>query len=54
LRTFAGGRSIIDEQDEHLVLTLRLLKKLIRDNHELLMELAVRSHAQHGDVTAEA
>jgi hypothetical protein len=33
---------------------LRLLKKLIRNNHELLMELAVRSHAQHGDVPAEA
>jgi hypothetical protein len=45
---------VIDEQDEHVVLTSRLLKKLIRDNHGLLMELAVRSHAQRSDVPADA
>jgi hypothetical protein len=45
---------IISDQDEHLVLTVRRLKKLICDNHELLMELAVRSHTPHGDVPAEA
>jgi hypothetical protein len=32
---------------------LRLLKKLICDNHQLLMELAVRSLARRGDVLAE-
>jgi hypothetical protein len=31
---------IIDDQDEHIVLTLRLLKQLIRDNRQLLMGLA--------------
>jgi hypothetical protein len=41
---------IIDDQDEHIVLTLRLLKQMIRDNRRLLMGLAERSLGQDGDV----
>jgi hypothetical protein len=41
---------IIDEQDQHIVLTLRLLKQLIRDNRQLLMGLAERSLGRDGDV----
>jgi hypothetical protein len=41
---------IIDDQDEHIVLTLRLLKELIRDNHRLLMALAERSIGRDGDI----
>jgi hypothetical protein len=41
---------IIDDQDEHIVLTLRLLKEMIRDNHRLLMALAERSLGRDGDI----
>jgi cold shock protein len=41
---------IIDDQDEHIVLTLRLLKELIRDNHRLLMALAERSLGRDSDI----
>jgi hypothetical protein len=45
---------IIDDQDEHIVLTLRLLKQLIRDNHLLLMGLAERSLGRDDDMPAVA
>jgi hypothetical protein len=41
---------ILDDQDNHLVLTLRISKQVIRDNHRLLMALAERSLGRDGDI----
>jgi hypothetical protein len=41
---------IIDDQGDHVVLTLRLLKQLIRDNTRLLMGLAERSLGRDGEM----